>query len=333
VAPETNETTAPEPEPEMRAVGRFSLLNLLPDAVQRRLYDLELRAIYYGYRGAAEIGGRIPNVIGEPLASGLGRVSAITMRRHRRLVERHQVRAAHPTTDRALNDSVVGAFQSYTRYWYELFRLPHEPAGSLDARIHIENMNYLEASLARGKGTILALPHVGGWEYAGAWLAERGYAPVVVAERVEPDALFEWFVGVREAIGMEIIPLGPDSGAQVAQALRDNRIVCLLCDRDISGDGVPITFFDEATTMPGGPALMALRTGATILPVCVYFEPKSRHLGMITAPLEVAREGSLRADVIRITQQLAHRFEELIRAAPEQWHMMQPNWPGDGEAP
>jgi KDO2-lipid IV(A) lauroyltransferase len=111
--------------------------------------------------------------------------------------------------------------------------------------------------------------------------------------------------------------------------LRDNRIVCLLSDRDIEGDGVGVEFFGERTTLPGGPATLALRTGATLLPAAVYFRPGLDHLGVVRPAIEVERVGRLREDITRITQALAHELEQLIRVAPEQWHLLQPNWPSD----
>jgi len=111
--------------------------------------------------------------------------------------------------------------------------------------------------------------------------------------------------------------------------LRDNRIVCLLSDRDLTGDGVEVEFFGERTTLPAGPATLAIRTGAALLPVAVYFGPGRGHKGVVHAPIETSRAGGLRDDIARITQCLAQEFEILIREAPEQWHLLQPNWPSD----
>ncbi len=113
------------------------------------------------------------------------------------------------------------------------------------------------------------------------------------------------------------------------RALRDNRIVCLLSDRDLTGDGVDVEFFGERTTLPAGPATLALRTGAALLPVAVYFDPGRGHHGVVHPPLDTSRAGNLRDDIARITQCLAYEFEGLIRAAPEQWHLLQANWPSD----
>ncbi len=178
---------------------------------------------------------------------------------------------------------------------------------------------------------IVALPHLGGWEWGGAWMARRGTRLLAVVEDIEPPELLEWFAVQRAAMGIDVVTLGPDVSTTVARALRDNRIVCLLADRDITHDGVEVEFFGERTTLPGGPATLALRTGATLLPAAVYFRPGRKHLGVVRPPLAVEREGRLREDIARITQVLALELEALIRAAPEQWHLLQPNWPSDRE--
>ena len=127
-----------------------------------------------------------------------------------------------------------------------------------------------------------------------------------------------------------LAPVAPGAAAAVAQALRDNQIVCLLCDRDLRRNGVPVEFFGETTTLPAGPAMLGLRVGAPVLPVGVYFtERVNGHEALVRPPLPATRVGSLREDVARITQLLAYELEFLIRRAPEQWHLFQPNWPSD----
>jgi KDO2-lipid IV(A) lauroyltransferase len=116
----------------------------------------------------------------------------------------------------------------------------------------------------------------------------------------------------------------------VLKALRDNEVVCLLCDRDLDRTGVEVEFFGERTTLPPGPAMLSLRTGAPILPTAVYFTPRyNGHHAIVRPPVPTQRLGGLREDVGRVTQLLARELEFLIRRAPEQWHLFQPNWPSD----
>jgi KDO2-lipid IV(A) lauroyltransferase len=131
---------------------------------------------------------------------------------------------------------------------------------------------------------------------------------------------------------MNVVPLGPDAGKAVLRAIKEGHVVALLCDRDIEGTGVEVDFFGETTTLPAGPATLALRTGAPLLPTAIYFRERG-HYAIVRPPLEIERrEKRLRDDVRRVTQQIAHALEELIAIAPDQWHLQQPNWPSDWPA-
>jgi KDO2-lipid IV(A) lauroyltransferase len=289
------------------------------------------RVTYLGYRAGAVIAQALPTAVSEPIANGVGRALMHAMPGRRAMATRHLRRASGGTLEGRALDAAVGAmFDSYARYWLEMFRLPHDSPTTIESHFEIVGEEHLWAGFAAGKGVIVALPHLGGWEYAGAWFARVEHGSIlVVVEPVEPPELFEWFVKVRAAMGMEVVALGPEAARTTLKALRDNRAVALVSDRDLRGDGIEVEFFGERTTMPAGPATLALRTGAVILPVAVYFRPGGGHHAVVRPPLDTSRQGSLREDVARITQSLAQEFEALISAEPRQWHLMQPNWPSD----
>lgn len=228
-----------------------------------------------------------------------------------------------------LRSAVAATFDSYGRYFYELFRLPGTPKSWIDSHVHVTGAEHLAAAKAAGNGLVLALPHLGNWDFAGAWLAGQGYTVTVVAEPLEPTELFEWFVDTRRQLGMRVIPLSATAAAAALRALRANEAVCLLSDRDLTGDGIEVEFLGERTTLPAGPAALALRAGAPLLPAGCYFRPNESHEIRILEPIDTTRTGRIRADVARVTQDLADRFGDLIRAEPEHWHLMQPNWPSD----
>ncbi len=249
------------------------------------------------------------------------------------MVERH-LRRTHGSalTGPALGREVRRLFTSYARYWVESARIPGSTPAQLDARMSCEGIGHLEDALAAGSGVIMAMPHLGGWDFGAAWFVTVcGYRVTVVVEPVEPPELFAWFTDLRRSMGLEIVSLGPEATTTVLRRLRHGGVVGLVADRDILGTGASVEFFGEHTTLPSGPATLALRTGAAILPTAVYFTPRRGHHGVVRPPIPVERTSRFREDTTRVTQLIANEFEALIRRAPSQWHLLQPNWPSDLE--
>ena len=290
------------------------------------------RASVYGYRGASLLARKLPGPAARLTARGLGRLLTRVMHGRREMLARHLRRVHGPgASDERIRTEVAAAFDSYARYWLESFRLPDTSPAELDACMSWQGLEHLEEAFVQGNGAIMAMPHLGGWDFGGTWLASIGYPATVVVEALDPPELFEWFAAFRRSLGLTIVPLDADAGAKVLRALRAGELVGLLCDRDIGRAGVEVEFFGERTTLPAGPATLAFRTGAPILPTAVYFEGRRGHLGLVRPPIPLERLGSLREDVARVTQLLAHELETLIRRAPDQWHLLQPNWPSDYE--
>ncbi|MHB1090802.1 MAG: phosphatidylinositol mannoside acyltransferase [Ilumatobacteraceae bacterium] len=286
------------------------------------------------YKLASTVARYTPAPLAIGAAMALAAPFSIGMRDKRKLMERNLLRADPTLKGFALLQAVQRAFQSYARYYLESFRLSTISREAISADHSIEGFSHIENALQDGKGAILALPHVGGWEWAGRWLCDQGYALTAVVEKLEPPELYEWFLDIRTKMGVHVIPLDDRAGIAVQEALNLNRPVSLLCDRDIPRDGVrsgvEVEFFGESTTVPAGPAFFALRTGAPLIPAASYFTRRADgHHTVVCPPLVVERQGSLREDVARITQQLICEMEVLIKRAPEQWHLFQPNWPSD----
>jgi len=272
----------------------------------------------------------LPPVLADGLATPIGLGANIANTERRAIIERHLRRVNPSWTPRQVRAAAREAFDSYARYWIESLRLPWLSKRAVAAGFDLTGFEHVLTAKEAGNGVILALPHLGGWEWAGRWMVDKGHPLTVVVERVEPPEVFNWFVDLRQALGMTVVPLDTDAGRVVMRALRENQIVCLLCDRDLQGGGVEVEFFGERTTLPAGPATLGLRTGAAILPVGCYFTDRVHgHEAVVRPPIPTERRGSLREDVARVTQALAVELEHLIRRAPEQWHLFQPNWPSD----
>jgi phosphatidylinositol dimannoside acyltransferase len=233
----------------------------------------------------------------------------------------------------AVPDTLMRAsLASYGRYWREAFRLPtmnHSAlARQLDAAF--AGLDNLERAIAAGRGVVFALPHSGNWDMAGMWLVQTHGTFSTVAERLQPESLYKRFIGYRESLGFEVLPL---SGGErppfevLCDRLRANKLVCLMAERDLTRTGVEVDFFGEPTRMPAGPAKLAIETGAVLLPVHCWFEDDTRGAGWgfsIHSALDCTS-----GDVSVITQALADRFATNITAHPADWHMLQPQWLAD----
>lgn len=297
----------------------------------RRRPSVQSLATLGGYRAAALAARGVPSFLARSISPVLGAGASFASPDRRTMIARHLRRADPTLGGTRLRRAVQEAFDSYTRYWLESFRLPHLDRRTVERGLDIEGYEFVTEALEFERGVILALPHLGGWEWAGRRMADLGHGITVVVEEIEPPELFEWFVDLRRDLGMNVVPLGASAGPEVLAALKRNDIVCLLCDRDIGRSGVEVEFFGETTTIPAGPATLALRSGAPLLPTAVYFTDRTDgHLGVVRPPISLERgDGGLRSDVRRVTQALVTELEHLIRRAPHQWHLFQPNWPSD----
>lgn len=285
------------------------------------------------YRSGAAMARRLPQPVGAALTRAISRSAYRLLPERRFITERRLQRVCGPDLmGEALAQAVRASFESYARYWFDGARLSSLDDDAVAAGFTHDGFHYIQEAIDTGTAPILALPHLGGWEWAGTWMARvPGYPVISVVEPIKPARLFDWMVDERRRMGIDIVPLGPDAVSALIKSLRGGQVVCLLADRQVGPGGVEVEFFGEPTLLPGGPAALALRTGAAILPTGVYQDGPNHH-GVVLPPVPAERQGRLRADVARITQDLAWALEKLIRAAPEQWHLMQPNWPSDEEA-
>ena len=229
-----------------------------------------------------------------------------------------------------LERTLHAALQSYARYWIEVFRLPVIPRERIVNHTVCENEHLLREAVASGRGVVLALPHQGNWDAAGAWAAGTGMPFTTVAERLKPERLYDRFVAFRESLGMEVLGLTGEKQpplSTMTERLRGGGAVFLVADRDLSTNGIEVDFFGERTTFPGGPAALALRTGAICVAATLWF--RDGGWGIKIHPIEPAATRPPGGQIRHMTQQIARAFEEGIAAHPQDWHMLQPLWPAD----
>ena len=233
------------------------------------------------------------------------------------------------TTRQPVDDHLARAgVRSHLRNVYEMLAIPGWPHREVLARIETINEAGMRAAYA-STGAVVALPHSGNWDLAGAYAELTGMPVTTVAEEL-PGPEFAAFVAFREQLGMRVLShRDPAVIGKLIDAVRAGRLVCLLGDRDLPGRGVPVRWAGQPVTMPAGPALVARRTGAALVPIVCQFTPRGMRIVFADpVPHRPGRDG-----LVAMVQDVADFFVRTIATQPEDWHMMQPFFPTADEAP
>lgn len=247
----------------------------------------------------------------------------------RRLVAANLARVCRatgrPTRGRPFRDLVRSAFRNHVRYYLELLRAPHYPVERIDEIVAVPGWKEIAAALRGGPG-ILVSSHLGNFEPFGVYIAAHGIRPLAPVEEIEPRALYEFLAARRGGASIELVPLRRARQALGAR-LRAGGTVGIIGDRDLAGDGHAVSMFGHPTTVPLGPAMLAVTHRATLVAGrCLRTGPdRFRAEG---EQLPVPASGNRRDDMADLATRIAARFERDIGAAPEQWWgAFQPFWP------
>jgi len=228
-------------------------------------------------------------------------------------------------TEPELQAAVKAGMRSYLRYWCDTFRLPKWSHEQIVGRVTVVNDHFLRDALAAGKGAIVSLPHAGNWDHAGAYYCETGAPVVTVAEHLEPERLFKKFLEYRQSLGMEVLDASARSLALLSQRLRQGRLIALVADRDLSKNGVDVTFFGHPARMPAGPAVLSIQTGAPLLTAFVRYIDTGIEIHFEGA-IEVPASGKNSEKVAAMIQESASRLEKHLALHVTDWHMLQRIW-------
>ncbi|MFF2378162.1 phosphatidylinositol mannoside acyltransferase [Streptomyces xiamenensis] len=273
----------------------------------------------------------------EPAAMALGRRVADTVWRRRgpavQRLEANYARVVPDASPQRLRELSREGMRSYLRYWIESFRLPVWGEERIRDCFYVADFDLVTDTLKEGRGVVLALPHCGNWDVAGAWLVTELRIPLTtVAERLKPETLYDRFVAFREGLGMEVVPhTGGSAFGILSRRLRKGGVVALVADRDLSASGVQVDFFGEPTRMPAGPALLAQQTGAALFPVELWYDETKVIKGRVHPAVDVPEQGTRAERTTVMTQALADCFAAGIARRPHDWHMLQRLWLADLE--
>ncbi len=223
-----------------------------------------------------------------------------------------------------LDDLVSRSFDSYMRYWCDTFRIQDWSVERIQRSVTLNNGHLLIDAVQTGKGVVVALPHSGNWDHAGAYFCSIGIPLVTVAERLKPEALFQKFLAYRSSMGFEVLSLDSRSFVTLLKRAREKRLIALVADRDLSRSGVDVEFFGHPSRMPAGPALLAIKTGIPLVVAHVSYKPIGIHIDF--TEVQIPAKGSESEKISATVQACADLFAKGIAQHPEDWHMLQRIW-------
>jgi KDO2-lipid IV(A) lauroyltransferase len=218
--------------------------------------------------------------------------------------------------------------------YYDLMRLPHLSAADISAMVDVQGIEHFEAALAQGKGAILASPHLGNYNLATQIAVARRIKAHIIAERLKPPKAHNLINGLRQRLGLHLIPLDdPNLARAIFKLLRAGEVLGLAMDREMTGNGVAVDLCGRPAMLPAGPVTLALRLGVPLVPVRVERLSNLRTVVWVYPPLALERTGDMKRDIVTGTQRLAGLLEEMVRQTPDQWVVLQPVWAEDGGPP
>ncbi|MBU4335441.1 MAG: phosphatidylinositol mannoside acyltransferase [Actinobacteria bacterium] len=229
--------------------------------------------------------------------------------------------------------------RSYLRYYAQTLTFGRLTPAQLDARVRASNDGWIRARQAAGESVVLALAHTGNWDLAGAWAARQMPPIATVAEKLEPEELFQAFLALREGFGVRIVPLGKGEGSSVFRTLvqivhEGSVLLPLLADRDLSRHGIEVDLFGERARVAAGPAALVAGGAASLATASLSYErltgERRRAAGTrwgvhidFSDPIEVDPSSAGRERVVALTQAWVDQVAAGIAAHPQDWHMLQ----------
>jgi KDO2-lipid IV(A) lauroyltransferase len=278
------------------------------------------------------LGWKIIGVLPEKMAYRLfSKLAASMYRRNGKSVRR--LRTNYSIVKRELSSEeleklVIAGLESYMRYWCDTFRIHRWSSSRIASTVTTSRDDLLRSPMHEGRGVVIALPHSGNWDHAGAYFCNEGFPLVTVAEVLKPEKLFKKFLTYREEMGFEVLGLDSRAFLTLVKRARERRLIALVADRDLSASGIEVDFFGRTAKMPAGPAVLAIKEGLPLVAAHVSYTVSGIHIDFQSIEVSSLENESER--VAETVQNLATAFEKGISGRPEDWHMLQRIWIEEG---
>ncbi len=271
--------------------------------------------------------GALPRSLSRALAIGLAHAVYWLHPRLRR-VGRRNLEVAFPEKGAAERRRILrGAFTSLGRQLAEFCLFPRFTRENASRVILYDGFENYDAAHRRGKGVIFLTAHFGGWELSSFFHSLSGHPLHIVVRPLDNpylDALVERYRTLHGArsFGKQ------DFARGLIAAMRAGESVGILADQNVMPEGgVFVDFFGKPACTAAGPARVALRTDAAVLPTFTIWDAHiSRYRLRFDPPLALIRSGDDDADAAANTAAFTKAIENYVRRYPEQWLWVHRRW-------
>ena len=304
--------------------------------IQHRIVlEDELSSVYWLARGGSAFAGWTPRVVRHALGLAIGAASYLGWHSKRQVTQQNMaIVTGRSARDPSVRYLAYASWRNYGRYAADFINFANFDIAAieLDTRDLSQGANcwqeHVERALRPGRGVVIATAHFGNWDMAGAILAR--HTPLfAVAETFSDERLNQLLQNQRIEKGIGIIPM-EGSARRILRVLQQNQSIAIVVDRPLEADqGVPVTFFGHKTYVPSGPAALALKSGAAIMPGYVWYGHHHQFYLRAFPPIfpQDRKGGDKAGEVARLTQYIYDSLEEMVREWPTQWYMFRPFWP------
>jgi len=244
-----------------------------------------------------------------------------------RLIALHNLRCAFPEKDmEELIRIAKGVYRNLAITAAEFFDLPSITKENLHEWVELEGLEYFEAGIAQGKGLLTIIAHFGNWELmpvTGPLFLKSSY---IVYRPLDSPVLDNIVEHVRTINGNVMVPKG-GSGKRIMTLLKENQCIGILSDQNVSArEGVFVDFFGRPACTGAGLAVLALRSGAPVLPMFMARQKSGKYKFILKPLVEISRTGDYEKDLLENTQRFTKVVEEVVREYPDQWFWIHQRW-------
>jgi phosphatidylinositol dimannoside acyltransferase len=242
--------------------------------------------------------------------------------KRRAALENYRVALGEAVTAAFLDRTTRGSFRTYARMILDVLRMRRMPFERLRQLITLEGAEHLAAAMARGKGIVAVLPHAGNWEPASNIIAFLPYRFLAV---VDEGVVSRAVAGSRQRAGLSVVEQSKAARPTI-RALRQNAVVILVADLVKDFRAARVQLFGRETYLPAGPAYLAVRTGAAVVPVIAIRQADNTSVITIEPPMYPDPQANPEEEARRISQAIADYFQRVIQGHPQQWYPYRRLW-------